>query len=238
MIGLLGKKLGMTRVFDEKGNSIPVTVIQVGPCWVVQKRTPDKDGYAALQLGFEEVKERYKKVRKDGKVVRKRILPNKPMAGHFEKAGVPYLRYLREFRLTPEEVEKVEVGQKLTVAEVFSDVKYVDVTGTTKGRGYQGVVKRHSFAGGPMSHGTKFEYRPGGVGASTDPGRWFKNMKLPGHHGNVRRTVQNLEIVKIIPEHNLLLVRGGVPGSIGSLVMVKWAVKKYQDKKFEPKAAE
>ncbi len=230
MLGLMAKKMGTTQIFDENGNQVLVTVLKVGPCYVLNKRTNEKDGYTALQLAFEEMKERYKKVYKDGKKVSVRVKPNKPMAGIFEKANVPFCRYVKEFRVNENDIDKFEVGQKLTIKDIFENVEWVDITAKSKGRGYQGVVKRHGFAGGPMSHGTRFENRGGAIGASTTPSRIFKGIKMPGQHGNRTVTIQNLKIVKIIPEENLMLVKGSVPGAINSMVMVKWAVKKYHTK--------
>jgi len=208
MKGLLAKKLGMTQIFKE-GKAIPVTVLKAGPCYVVDKRTPEKDGYAAIVLGFEEVKEK---------------LVNKPLLGIFKKRNLKPLRFLKEVRVEPEELEKYEVGQVIG-PDVFQVGELVDVTGTSKGRGFQGGVKRHGFRGFPDSHGSRYHRAGGSIGSSTFPGRVFKGKTMPGHMGNERITVQNLEIVEIDTENNLILVKGAVPGSVNSLVFVKQAVK-------------
>ncbi len=206
--GILGRKLGMTQVFREDGSVVPVTVIQAGPCYVTQIRTPERDGYAAVQLGFEEVPPRKL---------------NKPLRGHLERAGVPPLRILREFRI--DDVADHQVGEKVTV-EIFQVGEKVDVTGWSKGRGFAGVVKRHGFAGGPRTHGQSDRLRaPGSVGAGTDPGRVFKGKRMAGRYGNERVTVQNLEVVAVDPERNLLLVKGSVPGARGGLLLIRKAVR-------------
>lgn len=208
MKGLLAKKLGMTQIFKE-GKAIPVTVLKAGPCYVVDKKTPEKDGYAAIVLGFEEVKE-------------KRV--NKPLLGIFKKRNLKPLRFLKEVRVEPEELEKYEIGQAIG-PDVFQVGELVDVTGTSKGRGFQGGVKRHGFRGFPDSHGSRYHRAGGSIGSSAFPARVFKGKTMPGHMGNERKTVQNLEIVEIDPENNLILVKGAVPGSVNSLVFVKQAVK-------------
>ena len=202
---ILGKKIGMTQIFDEKGVAIPVTVIEAGPCTVVQVKTKDADGYEAIQLGFGEVKE-------------KKLI--KPMKGHFTKANVTPKKHLSEFRL--DEIS-YNVGDEIK-ADIFSVGETVDVTGTSKGKGFQGVIKRHGQSRGPMGHGSMYHRRPGGLGA-TDPARVFKGRKLPGRFGGSRVTVQNLKIVKVDPEKNLLLIRGAVPGVKGGLVIVRDSVK-------------
>ncbi|PZN06803.1 MAG: 50S ribosomal protein L3 [Bacillota bacterium] len=205
-VGLLGRKLGMTQIFDEEGRAVPVTVVQAGPCVVVQKKTEEKDGYRALQLGFGEIKE--KKV-------------NKPMAGHFRKAGVKPVRYLREFRLDDDEDEqRYEVGQELTV-ELFSAGEYVDVTGVSKGKGFLGPIARHGFGRGPMSHGSKYHRGPGSLGSSTFPGRVFKGRKMAGRTGGERVTVRGLKVVRVDPERHLLLIQGAVPGPRGGIVSIR-----------------
>ncbi|PZN08802.1 MAG: 50S ribosomal protein L3 [Bacillota bacterium] len=205
-VGLLGRKLGMTQIFDEEGRAVPVTVVQAGPCVVVQKKTEEKDGYRALQLGFGEIKE--KKV-------------NKPMAGHFRKAGVKPVRYLREFRLDDDgEEDRYEVGQELTV-ELFSAGEYVDVTGISKGKGFLGPIARHGFGRGPMSHGSKYHRGPGSLGSSTFPGRVFKGRKMAGRTGGERVTVRGLKVVRVDPERNLLLIQGAVPGPRGGIVSIR-----------------
>jgi len=203
---ILGKKHGMTQIFV--GNEmIPVTVVEAGPCVVVQKKTKENDGYDAIQVGFGDVKE-------------KRLI--KPLKGHFAKANVPFKKYLREFRL--DDISSYEVGSEIK-ADIFSVGDRVDVTGTSKGKGFAGVVKRYNANRGPMSHGSKYHRRPGSMGASSDPSRTFKGKRLPGHMGNERVTVQNLEVVKVDPEKNLLLIKGSVPGIRGSLLMIRDTVK-------------
>lgn len=204
--GILGKKVGMTQVFTDTGLAVPVTVIEAGPCVVVQKKTPEKDGYSAIQIGFGEKRER---------------LFNKPLKGHFSKAGVRPLRFLRELRV--EDPESYQVGQEIT-AGIFSQGERVDVVGTSKGRGFAGGIKRHGFHRGPMAHGSKYHRRPGSLGAK-GPARVFKGRKLPGHLGVKRVTVQNLEVVKVDAGRNMLVVKGAVPGPKGSLVLVKPSVK-------------
>ncbi|HCD09653.1 MAG TPA: 50S ribosomal protein L3, partial [Thermoanaerobacter sp.] len=200
-------KHGMTQIFDEKGEVIPVTVIEAGPCVVVQKKTVETDGYNAIQVGFGDVKE--KKL-------------TKPLIGHFKKAGVPFKRYLREFRL--DDISGYEVGSEIKV-DIFKPGDRVDVTGISKGKGFAGVVKRYGANRGPMSHGSKYHRRVGSMGATTDPGRTFKGKIMPGHMGHERVTIQNLEVVKVDPELNLLLVKGSVPGPKGSLLIIKDSVK-------------
>lgn len=204
--GILGKKIGMTQIFTDTGLAIPVTVIEAGPCIVVQKRTPEKDGYSAIQIGFGEKRER---------------LFNKPLKGHFTRAGVRPLRFLRELRV--EDPETYQVGQEIKT-DIFAVGEKVDVVGTTKGRGFAGGIKRHGFHRGPMAHGSKYHRRPGSLGAK-GPARVFKGRKLPGHLGVERVTVQNLEVIKVDPERNLLAVKGAVPGPKGGLVLVKPTVK-------------
>jgi large subunit ribosomal protein L3 len=208
MTGLIGKKIGMTQVFDAAGNQVPVTVLQVGPCAVVQRKDVKKNGYDAVQLGFESQKQH-------------RL--TSAQQGHLKKAGVETCRVLREVRLGAN--EEAKVGDKVTVA-IFKDVPFVDVTGITKGRGFQGVVKRHGMGGGPAAHGSMAHRRPGAIGNRAQPGRIFKNKRMPGHMGHVRVTCQNLKVVEVREDDNLLLVRGSVPGANGSLVMVSKAVKK------------
>jgi large subunit ribosomal protein L3 len=206
--GLVGKKLGMTQVFDTQGKVIPVTVIEAGPCTVVQKKTIGKDGYDAVQLGF-------------GQKKTHRV--NKPMLGHFQKAEKGAFAALRELRV--DAASALEVGQEVRV-DIFREGDYVDVTGQTIGRGFTGVVKRWGFKGGRASHGSMFHRAPGSIGGSSWPSRVFKNMKMGGHYGNERVTVLNLQVVAIQPEKNLLLVRGAVPGAKNSLVFVRRAIKK------------
>lgn len=204
---ILGKKVGMTQVFDSEGRALPVTVIEAGPNVVVQKKTVENDGYAAIQVGFEDAKE-------------KRV--TKPIKGHFAKAKVTFKKYLRELRL--EDAENFEVGQEIK-ADVFTVGERVDISGVSKGKGYAGAIKRHNFHRGPMTHGSKYHRAAGSMGASSDPSRTFKGKKLPGHMGAANVTVQNMEVVMVDPERNVILVKGGVPGIRGSLVMIKDSVK-------------
>jgi len=205
--GLIGKKVGMTQIFDEAGTAIPVTLIEAGPCYVTQVRKPERDGYFAVQLGFDETKP-------------KRLTGGQ--LGHLKRNNLPPLRFLREFRVKDLQVEE---GSKLTV-DVFEVGERVDVVGTSKGRGFAGAVKRHGFRGGPRTHGQSDRLRaPGSVGAGTDPGRVFKGSRGPGHMGNVRVTSQNLEVVLVDTERNLIGVNGSVPGAKGGVVVVKSARK-------------
>lgn len=206
--GLLGKKLGMTQIFDVQGRVVPVTVIEAGPCTVVQRKKRQSDGYDAVQIGFD---------------AKKTHRVNKPMVGHFRNAGKGAFRVLRELRVDAE--SSLEVGQELRV-DIFREGDFVDVTGQTKGRGFSGVVKRWGFRGGRASHGSMFHRAPGSIGGSSFPSRVFKNMKMGGHYGNERVTVLNLRVVAIQPEKNLLLVRGAVPGAKNGLVFVRRAIKK------------
>ncbi|MCR4419460.1 MAG: 50S ribosomal protein L3 [Clostridia bacterium] len=203
---IIGRKLGMTQVFTEDGRCLPVTVIQAGPCVVVQKRVPETDGYPAIQVGFEPVPEH-------------RV--NRPLRGHFARAKAGPFRYLREFRV--DNADDYQVGQELRV-EMFKPGEAVDVTGVSRGHGFAGGIKRHGFQRGPMSHGSKYHRRPGSL-AAKGPARVFKGRRLPGRMGQERVTVQNLEVVRVDPERNLLLVKGSVPGIRRSLVMVRASVK-------------
>lgn len=205
--GLLGRKVGMTQVFDPRGEVIPVTVLEVGPCVVTQIRTKERDGYEAVQIGFGDAKPKSL---------------TRPEQGHLARAG-RLVKHLREFGA--DNVADYEVGQVLGV-DLFSLGQFIDVTGTSKGRGFQGVVKRHGFRGGPRTHGQSDRLRaPGSIGPGTTPGRVWKNTRMAGRMGNRRVTVQNLQVVEIIPDRNLLLVRGSVPGAKNSLVMVRRAIK-------------
>jgi large subunit ribosomal protein L3 len=204
---ILGKKVGMTQVFDSEGRALPVTVIEAGPNVVVQKKTIENDGYEAIQVGFVDAKER-------------RV--TKPLKGHFSKAKIATKKYLREFKL--EGAAGFEIGQEFK-ADVFVVGERVDVSGVSKGKGFSGAIKRHNFHRGPMSHGSKYHRGVGSMGASSDPSRTFKGKKLPGHMGAQNVTVQNMEIVMVDPEKNVILVKGGVPGIRGSLVMIKNSVK-------------
>lgn len=204
---LIGKKVGMTQVYTETGELVPVTVIEAGPCPVVQVKRQDKDGYSAIQIGYGLKKEKN---------------TSRGALGHFKKAGTGPLRLLREVRLSSDSDKAM--GDVLTV-DLFEGQAKVDVIGTTKGRGFQGVVKRWNFAGGPASHGSMFHRRGGSYGMCQWPGEVVKGKKMPGHFGTDRRTVQNLKVVKILPEKNLILVKGSVPGATGSTVLVRKAVK-------------
>ena len=204
---ILGKKIGMTQFFRADGTMIPVTVIEAGPCPVVQKKTVANEGYDSVQLGFAELRDK---------------LANKPRKGHFAKAGVKAMRYLREFRL--EDAASYEVGQ-IVKADVFAEGDKVDISGTSKGHGFQGVVKRHGQGRGRMTHGSHFHRAPGSMSACSDPSRVFKTKNLPGHMGSEHVTVQNLEVVRVDAERNLMLIKGAVPGAKGSLVTVKSTVK-------------
>ena len=206
--GIIGKKIGMTQIFDENGNVIPVTVIQAGPCTVVQKKTVEKDGYASVQLGYADIKEKH---------------VNKAMKGHFEKAGVAASKVLKEFRL--DDVESVNVGDVVAV-DSFEVGATVDVTGISKGKGFAGTIKRYGGHRTPMTHGGGPVHRhAGSMGACSSPSRIYKGKKMPGHMGAVKVTVQNLDIVKIDTENNLLVVKGAIPGPKGSVVTVKSSVK-------------
>ena len=206
MKGLIGKKVGMTQLFDDSGKAVPVTVIKAGPCYVTQVRTVENDGYNAVQLGYEETKPQ-------------RLTGGE--LGHLKKNELPPLRILREFRTD----EEIEVGQPLTV-EVFEEGERVDVVGKSKGRGFAGVVKRYGFSGGPKTHGQSDRHRaPGSIGAGSTPGRVFKGKRMPGRMGNDTVTSQNLLVARIDPENNLIAVQGSVPGPKNGLVMIKEARK-------------
>jgi large subunit ribosomal protein L3 len=204
--GIIGVKVGMSQFFTPEGLAVPVTLIEAGPCRVVQTRTAARDGYEAVQLGFREIKE---------------WRANKPLRGHFARAGLKPLRYLREIRV--DDAGRYQVGQEVR-CDLFQPGERVDVTGITKGRGFAGGIKRHGFHRGPMAHGSKYHRRPGALAAKA-PARVFKGRKLPGHYGVERVTVQNLEVVHVDPEKNLLAVKGAVPGPRGGLVIVREAVK-------------
>jgi len=204
---ILGKKIGMTQVFDEDGVVIPVTVIAAGPVAVVQKKTVENDGYDAIQVGFEDAKEK---------------ALNKPLKGHFAKTGVALKRILREFRM--DDCSSYNVGDQIT-ADVFAAGEKVDVTGTSKGKGFAGAIKRWGSHRGPMTHGSGYHRRPGSLGACSTPSRVMKNKKLPGHMGVERVTIQNLDVVRVDGEKNLILVKGAVPGPKGGLLIVRDTVK-------------
>lgn len=206
---ILGKKVGMTQVFTETGIAIPVTVVEAGPCFVIQKKTPESDGYGAIQVGFGEKRER---------------LFTKPVKGHYAKAGVRPLRFAREFKL--DDYDSYQLGQELK-ADIFETGEKVDVVGTSKGKGFAGAIKRHNFHRGPMAHGSKYHRRPGSLGAK-GPARVYKGRKLPGHMGAARVTIQNLEIVRVDAGRNLLAIKGALPGPKGALLIIKDSVKSGQ----------
>ncbi len=211
-MGLIGKKLGMTQVFGDDGERIPVTVVQVGPCTVVAKRTPAKDKYSSLQLGFEE---------------KKATRTSKSQTAYFAKAGVKPQRLLKEIRLADAEVEKFEVGQVLKAGDVFAPGQAVDVVGQSKGKGYQGVMKMHHMGGSRNTHGSHEFFRHGGsIGCRLTPGRVHKGKRMSRHMGDERKTVQNLEVVQILDADNAMLIRGAVPGANGGYVLVQRAVKR------------
>lgn len=201
--GILGRKLGMTRVYDENGRSIPVTIIEAGPCTVLQKKTVAKEGYNAIQIGFLEKKT-------------ERL--NKPEAGHFKRSGGKGFYHIKEFRVT--DPEAYEVGQEITISEIFSIGELIDITGKNKGRGFQGVVRRHGFGGGRKTHGSDFHRAPGSIGCSAWPSRVLKGKKLPGQMGNETITQKNLKVVDIRTDDNVLLVRGTVPGAKNGVVNI------------------
>ena len=204
---ILAKKIGMTQIFDENGALVPVTVLEAGPCAVVQVKITENDGYNAIQVGFGDIREK---------------LVNKPLKGHFAKAGVEAKRFLKEFRL--ENASEYSVGQELK-ADVFAAGDKVDAVGTTKGKGFQGAIKRFGLSRGPMKHGSKYHRHAGSNGPATSPGRVFPGKHMPGQMGNVRATVQNLEVVRVDADKNLILIKGAVPGPKKSLVMIKDSVK-------------
>lgn len=204
---ILGKKLGMTQIFDETGKVVPVTVIEAGPCVVTQKKTVETDGYNAIQVGFGEIREK---------------LVNKPLQGHFKKADVSVKRHVKEFRL--DDISGYNVGDELK-ADVFSAGDKVDVTGRSKGKGFMGVIRRWHSTRGPETHGSKFHRAVGSMGASSYPSRTFKNKKMPGHMGYVKSTVQNLEVARVDLDRNVILIKGAVPGPKKGLVIIKNSVK-------------
>ena len=204
---IIGKKVGMTQIFDEQGKVIPVTVIEAGPCVVAQVKTVETDGYNAIQLGFEDVKE--------SKI-------NKPEKGHFAKANIASKKHLREFRV--DDFEDVAVGTEIK-ADSFEIGDKIDVQGTTKGKGFQGVIKRHGQSRGPMGHGSMYHRRPGSMGPTSTPGRVFKGKRLPGHMGRITVTIQNLDVVKVDMDKNVLLVKGSVPGAKGAILKIRKSVK-------------
>ena len=205
--GIIGKKVGMTQIFDEVGNVIPVTVIETTPNTVVQIKTIEKDGYNAIQLGYGEIKDKH---------------INKPEKGHFSKANLTPKKHLREFRV--ENIENYKVGDEVK-ADIFQAGEKIDVQGTTKGKGFQGVIKRHGQHRGPMGHGSMYHRRPGSMGSTSTPGRVFKGKKLPGHMGKNTVTIQNLDVVKVDMDKNVILIKGSVPGAKGAILKIKSAVK-------------
>lgn len=205
--GIIGKKLGMTQIFTEDGTLIPVTVVQAGPCIVTQKKLQDVDGYSAVQVGFESVEA---------------ARANKPLLGHCTKSGHGVFRHLKELKLS--NAAELNLGDSLTV-EQFLPGDYVDVTGTSIGKGFQGVIKRWNFKGGRASHGSRFHRAPGSIGASATPSRVFKNKKMPGQMGNEKVTVQGLQIVRVDSGENLLLIKGAIPGHKNNIVIIKQSIK-------------
>lgn len=205
--GLIGKKMGMTQIYTGKGKLVPVTIVNAGPCRVVQKRTREAHGYEAVQLAFDEIQERKL---------------SKPVRGHYKKAQVPPARYLREFKGDPKEYE---VGTIVT-ADLFQKGEHIDVTGISKGKGFAGSIKRHHFAGGPATHGSMFHRAPGSIGSSSWPSRVWKGKRLPGHMGSEQVTVQGLEIIEVRREDNMLFIRGAVPGSTGTLLLLRRSKKR------------
>lgn len=202
---ILGKKIGMTQVWNDNDEIVPVTVIQAGPCTVAQVKTKETDGYNAIQIGFGDIREKH---------------VNKPMAGHFAKAGINPTRYLREIKLS--ENESFNVGDQITVNE-FAEVKKVHVTGISKGKGFAGTIKRHGFGSGPGGHGSHFHRAPGSIGQCASPSRVFKGVRMAGQMGNDKVTVRNLQLVRIDEEQNLIIVKGAIPGGQGALVTIRMA---------------
>ena len=204
---IIAKKIGMTQIFAENGILIPVTVLEAGPCVVTQKKTEENDGYNAVQVGFGEISDKH---------------VNKPAKGHFDKAGVAATRILKEFKF--DNIDEYEVGAEIKV-DVFAEGEKVDVSGTSKGKGFQGAIKRHNQHRGPMAHGSKYHRGVGSLSSATTPGKVKKGKKMPGHMGSVNVTVQNLEVVRADAEKNLLLIKGAVPGNKGSILVIKDSVK-------------
>ena len=204
---IIGKKLGMTQIFNENGIVVPVTVIEAGPCTVTQIKTEETDGYSSIQLGFGDVKEKHL---------------NKPLKGHFAKSKLALKKHLREFRVS--NVDEVKVGDEIKV-DVFEQGDKVDIQGITKGKGFQGVIKRHGQHRGPMGHGSMYHRRPGSMGSTSTPGRVYKGKKLPGHMGCETVTIQNLDVVKIDTDKNVILVKGSVPGAKGAVLKIRKSVK-------------
>lgn len=205
--GLLGQKLGMTQIFADDGRKIPVTVVKAGPCVVIQKKTVENDGYNAVQLGFED---------------KKTYVASRPLVGHCKAAGKGAFKHLREFRL--ENVDQLAVGDEVK-ADIFTEGEYIDVTGTSIGKGFQGVVKRWGFKGGRSTHGSRFHRAPGSIGTSATPSRVFKGKRMPGQLGNSKVTVQRLQVVRVDADENLLLIKGAIPGAANGIVLIKDSVK-------------
>ena len=206
MNGIIGKKIGMTQVFEQDGRIIPVTVIQAGPCVITQIKTMEKEGYCSVQLGFDDKKEKH---------------CSKPLTGHFQKSGVTAKKFLKEIKITNEETEKLELGAEVKISDVFSKGQKVKVTGRSKGRGFTGVMKRWNFGGGRDSHGAKYHRKPFSIGMHTDPGRVFKNKKMPGHYGDEQITTRGLEVVEIDLDKNLLILKGAIPGAKNGYVFIR-----------------
>lgn len=204
---ILATKVGMTQIFNEDGVLTPVTVLQAGPCAVTQVKTMENDGYSAVQVGYGDIRE---------------VLVNKPKKGHFAKAGVSNKRYLKEFRF--ENAEEYTIGQEIKV-DIFAEGDKIDATAKSKGKGFQGAIKRHGQSRGPMAHGSKFHRHAGSNGSATSPGKVAKGKKMPGHMGNVKVTIQNLEVVRVDVENNIILIKGAVPGPKKSMVVLKQSVK-------------
>ncbi len=204
---IIGKKVGMTQIFDDQGLVVPVTVIEAGPCTVTQVKTVETDGYNSIQLGYGEVKEKH---------------VNKPLKGHFAKSKLALKKHLREFRV--DSTEEAKVGDEIK-ADVFAQGDKIDVQGTTKGKGFQGVIKRHGQHRGPMGHGSMYHRRPGSMGPTSTPGRVFKGKKLPGHMGCQTVTIQNLDVVRVDMDKNVILVKGSVPGPKGAILKIRKSVK-------------
>jgi large subunit ribosomal protein L3 len=206
-IGILGTKLGMTQIFDESGLAIPVTIIKAGPCKITQLKTPEKDGYTSIQIGYSEIKSN---------------LLTKPELGHLQKAGSPPLKYLKEYRVNS--IDDMAIGASISV-ELFNAGDNVSISGKTIGKGFSGTVKRHNFTRGPMTHGSKNHREPGSIGMGTTPGRVYPGKKMAGRLGHKQTTIKNLQVVLINPENNLMVVKGAVPGKIGNIISIKKITK-------------
>lgn len=213
-MGLLGRKLGMTQVMEENGSVVPVTVLEVGPCFITQMKTKDNDGYSSIQIGYQTISEKKSK---------------KPIAGHCKKANLPPLKYLKEIKVAEGDISNFVPGQQIDIS-VFKEGEYVDISGKSRGKGFQGVVRRHKFKGGPATRGSMQHRKPGSIGGG-NPQRVIKGKKMAGHMGNVNVSVQNLKIYKVFPEKNIMIVKGAVPGGENGIVFVKYAVKKQKDTK-------